>query len=257
MPIDNDEGRNVTRRNVIKKMQWWKGAILALACVSGLSQADGISFSRNRMVFPANDKAISIAIENHGDTPYLVQAGVSDDPEKVTTAPFVVTPPMFRLDGNAKNLMRIALINPSLPKDRESVYYFYARTIPGQKSQPGEAKETPDKTLGAQLSIAMRTVLKLFYRPTELPMTIDEAHKLLQFSREGNALLINNPTPYYQSFASLNLDGTEQDLDTNPSMVAPFSSLRFPTKQTTARQVTWQLMDDYGGVTSKQTVTIK
>ncbi|WP_323085982.1 molecular chaperone [Providencia alcalifaciens] len=223
------------------------GFLLSVSMLS--AHADGgVSFSRNRLIYNEKDKAISIAALNHGDAPYLIQAGVSGASDKTTTAPFLVTPPLFRLNGQAQNMIRIMRVGAPLPADRESVFYFYATAIPGQGAEGGKDADADGNTVGAKLSIAMKTVLKLFYRPNNLPVTIDQAHGLMQFEQQGNTVIINNPTPYYQSFAQLKFDGVEQNLDTHESMVAPMSHLTFPVTAR-VRSVTWSVMTDYGGVT--------
>ncbi|EHN8908241.1 molecular chaperone [Enterobacter hormaechei] len=232
------------------------GFLLSVSMLS--AHADGgVSFSRNRLVYNEKDKAISIAALNHGDAPYLIQAGVSGASDKTTAAPFLVTPPLFRLNGQAQNMMRIMKVGAPLPADRESVFYFYATAIPGQGDEGGKGVDADGKnTVGARLSIAMKTILKLFYRPSNLPVTIDQAHGLMQFVQQGNTVVINNPTPYYQSFAQLTFDGMEQNLDTHESMVAPMSHLAFPVTAR-VRSVTWSVMTDYGGTTPPVSQEIK
>lgn len=229
--------------------------LATLMLTAGFARADGgVSFSRNRMVFPASERSISLTVINHGTSPYLVQAGVSGDSERKNAAPFIVTPPIFRLEGNTQNVMRIMHTGGDMPADRESVFWFYANTIP---SQPASVEgEKTEGTVGASLSISMRTVLKLFWRPSGLKVPVEKAPSMMQFTRSGDALVVKNPTPYYQSFAHLVFDGKEQDLDRGPSMVAPFSDLQFKG-QGNVRNVTWSVMNDYGGSSPDKTSAIK
>ncbi|MDI8993129.1 fimbria/pilus periplasmic chaperone, partial [Salmonella enterica subsp. enterica serovar Anatum] len=39
-------------------------------------------------------------------------------------APFMVTPPLFRLNGGQKNVLRIIRTGGNLPEDRESLYWL-------------------------------------------------------------------------------------------------------------------------------------
>ncbi len=229
------------------------GCMLALLMVSApvMAADGGVGFSRNRLVYMSTDRALSLTVSNHGSTPYLVQAGVSADNQKAVKAPFIVTPPLFRLEGKSQNVMRIVGSGAELPKDRESVFYFYATTIPGQaKTQNGEVE--PAKGVGASVSISMKTVLKLFWRPANLPVTAEAALKQVQFVSRGKSVVIKNPTPYYQSFAVLEFDGKRQNTNTRPSMVAPFGELSLPADGL-VKSVTWSVMNDYGGTTDKVT----
>ncbi len=225
---------------------------LAAMLVTTSAFADGgVSFSRNRLVFPAQEKSISLTVKNAGEATYLVQAGMSGDKETGTPAPFVVTPPLFRLEARSQNIMRILRTGGNLPTDRESVFYFYANTIPSQAAPSAKDREG-DHAMGATLSISMKTILKVFWRPQNLAVAPADAPGMMHFIRGAGAVVVKNPTPYYQSFASLSFDGQPQDLNQGPSMVSPYSELRFPVKQTVSR-VTWSVMNDYGGTTDART----
>lgn len=239
--------RQAMSRMKIQTLIKWLPVVAALT-MQGAFADGGVSFSRNRMVFPATEKAITLTVTNHGSGPYLVQAGVSGTPEGKGGAPFMVTPPMFRLEGKGENVMRILRTGGALPADRESVFYFYANTIPGQAG--------PAAAGGAVLSISMRTVLKLFWRPDGLKMKPDEAPEKLVFEATRDGVTVKNPTPYYQSFAQLQFDGHDEDLNRVPSMVAPFGELHIPLTKSVHRAV-WSVMNDYGGVSATQRAAVR
>ncbi|EPL0836689.1 fimbrial biogenesis chaperone [Klebsiella aerogenes] len=226
-------------------------ALIAALVVAGSALATdsgGVGFSRNRLIFPSSSHAISLTINNHGKDAqkdlYLVQANVSKDPDQKERAPFIVTPPLFRLEANSENEMRIMPAGAALPNDRESVFYFSATVIPS----------TPEagKTGVSQVTFATRTILKMFWRPSEISMTQQASTELVKFIRTDGAVVVQNPTPYYQSFAYLAFDGQEYNLDKGESMVPPFGELHFPHAGSVS-QVTWQVMNDYGGTTAKKT----
>ncbi|MCV5920354.1 fimbria/pilus periplasmic chaperone, partial [Escherichia coli] len=73
--------------------------------------------------------------------------------------PFIITPPLFKLDPEKNNILRIVNITHGLPQDRESVYWVNVKAIPS-KSDDSENKNV--------LQIAVRTRIKLFYRPAGL-----------------------------------------------------------------------------------------
>ncbi len=64
-------------------------------------------------------------------------------------------PPVQRVDANQKSIVRIASVPAidSLPKDRESIYYFNLREIP------------PKSEKSNVMQIAVQSKIKLFYRP--------------------------------------------------------------------------------------------
>lgn len=223
----------------------WSGVVAMLLMVSINAVAEGgVSFSRNRIIFKGTDKAVTLSVINRGRNPWLIQSNVFAEPDTKSAAPFMVTPPLFRLEGNAENTFRIVRAGGEFPQDRESVFYFSANAIPSQSSPSSEAGQQPS----GRLSISVRTVLKLFWRPEGLDMAADKAPSAMRFIRTPGGITIENPTPYYQSLALLSLDGRVQDIDRVPSMVPPFGELHFSSAIPVSR-VTWSVMNDYGGAT--------
>ncbi|STB73301.1 fimbrial biogenesis chaperone [Citrobacter koseri] len=235
----------------MKKLMCGAVWLAALALMQGAAadEGSGVSFSRNRIIYPEGARAVNLTATSHGSAVSLVQAGVSSDRMKRTPAPFVVTPPLFRLEGNSENTMRIVRTGDIPARDRESVFWFSGLVIPAGKP-PAQGGE--EKTMSASLSVSMRSVMKLFYRPGGLKPSPEKAPEMMRFERTPKGVNVVNPTPYYQSFAQLSFDGLAMDLDRGPSMVAPFSDLLF-TQAGPARSVTWRVMDDYGGTTQPRT----
>ena len=231
--------------------------------LSSLAWADGgISFDRNRLVFPEGQKSINLTVLNSGDRPYLLQARVSSGRENKLKAPFQVTPPLFRLDGKGEHIMRIMFTGAALPRDRESIFYFSATAIGGQSESPNVSSrgnktplETVEKESAPTVSMATETVLKLFYRPKGLPVKIDQSHQMVKFVQKGKEVIMKNPTPYYQSLAYLSFDGKLQDLAPEVSMVAPMKELKFFFGEK-VQKVTWSVMTDYGGTTEQMTQSV-
>ena len=75
-------------------------AALLLAC--GQQAMAGIVISGTRVIYPAQSREITVQVQNVGDGPSLVQAWIdSGDPEQTaesTDAPFVLTPPIGRVE---------------------------------------------------------------------------------------------------------------------------------------------------------------
>lgn len=232
-----------------------KVASFLLVFFSILSISDaiaGVKLSRNRIVYVQGARAESIAAINNSDQTYLVQSGASASQDGSGTAPFWVTPPIVRLNAQSQNLVQI-VAKPeaaSLPMDRESVFYFYTNMI------PSTSKPEPDSSNSAVMKIGLKMVLKLFYRPKGLSLQSNKVASMLTFSREGNGVVVKNPTPYYASFSSLVFDGIAVDLNKQPSMIAPFGQLVYHESRM-PHKVSWQLMDDYGSFTDEQQQTIR
>ncbi|HGM5489488.1 TPA: molecular chaperone [Serratia fonticola] len=218
------------------------GVILAVN--QGAGAADGgIGLSRTRVVFQSTDNAQTLTLQNHGSRPYLVQSAVVTAPGGRDPGPFLTTPPLFRLEANSKNTIRILRKGDvALPDDRESVFYFTAIAVPAI-AQPKEADEA---SLAARISVGIQNTIKLFYRPAGLAMTPEEAQGRLTFHLQGGEVQVNNPTPYYLTFSRLAFDGSEIQVRDTVSMIAPFSQVSYPVKGP-VRQAQWTVINDYGG----------
>lgn len=215
--------------------------------------SDGISLSRTRIIFLSSDKAQSVTMRNHGEKPFLVQSGVISSLNERTPAPFLTTPPLFRLEGDSKSSLRI-LLKPgaSLPSDRESVFYFTAIAVPAMRSLTDAA----DQGMTARLSVGLQNTIKLFYRPAGLPVTPEEAEGRLNFEYQNGRVAVINPTPYHLTFSRLKFDRLEVNVRQGVSMVPPFSQLEYATPSS-VRQAEWMLINDHGGNSKTYKAEIK
>src|SRR3984957_10005754 len=87
-----------------------------------------------RVVYPAAKREVTINIHNGGDTPSLVQAwldaGDAHAKPGESKVPFVLTPPLFRLDPSKSQSLRLVYTHDPLPEDRESLFWLNVLDIP-------------------------------------------------------------------------------------------------------------------------------
>jgi len=204
--------------------------------VSGLQTAyAGIVLGGTRLIYSGANKETSITIKNPDKhTDYLIQSWLdNEDKNNSAKVPFVVTPPLFRLDRESDNILRIAHVDGNLPSDRETLYWLSVRSIGATEK---EKKEN-------SLQLVLRTRIKFIYRPSSLNKDdAANAYQSLTFTRQGNELVVKNPTPYYVTLASLKVGGKNIK---EPGMVAPRGELRI--KAAGAGTIEWQSINDYGG----------
>lgn len=217
-----------------------------LLIAPGGAAAAGFGIDATRLIYPEGASSIDVAVRNTLEhQPYLVQVAVSDKQGAKTSPPFIVTPPLFRLEPKSTNKLRIAFTGAPLPGDRESIFYFHATAIPAS-TQPDSARQ--NSNVSGQVRFGLGKIIKLFYRPGGLPSTAAEAQRGLQFSRVSGGLRVTNPSAYYVSLASLQFGEQKLKLDTPEALtIAPFGSHSYPTLQTQG-QVSWQTINDIGGV---------
>lgn len=223
--------------------------LLAVSC--NCMAAGGIRYNHNRIIYNQGADSETIKVSNGGEQLYLLQSGVVMTPDSNDIGPFWVTPPIARLEGNSQNILRVigrTDLLSALPRDRESLFYFFSTAIPAQsETTSGNA---------ARLSIGMKTLLKLFYRPKGLPGAVQDTVNLLQVVNRNGELVFKNPTAFYASFASLSLNGKAVNLDKQASMIAPYGEVKYAGFGQ-VRQASWRLMTDYGGVSDEKKVVLE
>lgn len=225
--------------------------MLSLCCAT-LVQANVIIIG-TRIIYPSNQKTVNVQLSNENKLPALVQSWIDNGdpnvaPEQVKT-PFVITPPVTRVEANKGQTLRITYTGEPLPNDRETVFYFNLLDIPPKPTAEQQA-EHPN-----YLQIAFRSRIKLFFRPVELNMSVNDSYNKVQFhlnnEKGKSVIVVNNPTPYYMSYLSIDVQqggnkASAKDID----MVAPFSQTTYVLSRPIKGQakVTWSLLNDYGGV---------
>lgn len=190
---------------------------LSLLVTSWITHAS-IVLQGTRIVYPNNKKHVLIQAVNHSEQSSLVQSWVDEgdinSTPETTNAPFIVSPPMTKIDANEGTQLKIQFIGNTLPSDRESIFYLNVRDIAPK----------PQKTSNANfLQLALQTRIKLFYRPQGLSIKREQAPDSVKFTQSGQQLAINNPTPYFLTLSGLYMTHeTEKPLIEN-ILVAPFS----------------------------------
>lgn len=201
----------------------------------------GIEIGGTRLVYNGNANQAAISVKNPDNKPYLIQSWVSKSENSDDSgSEFTTTPPLFKLNPNAQNSVRVILAENNLPSDRESVYWLNIKAI--HSSSPDAKNE---------LLIAVKSKMKLFYRPAGLKGDPSLAYQQLIFSREGGKLTVNNPTPYSVSLNEIKVNGKTI---TKPPMVLPFQTVTLPLSGITGGDVSWRAINDFGGVTTEQKV---
>lgn len=192
----------VTEMRPVKKMKDLKlntfiGSWLAATGVAAalmLSQAANASLStdQTRYIFPGDRESLTITVKNNDkERTFGGQAWVDNIVEKDTRPTFVVTPSFFKVKANGQQTLRVIMASDHLPQDKESVYWLNLQDI-------------PPALKGSGLAIALRTKLKLFYRPAALVAGRKGAEEgiSLQTRPDGKTLLVNT-TPYIYAIGGL------------------------------------------------------
>ncbi|WP_010430201.1 fimbrial biogenesis chaperone [Enterobacter mori] len=208
------------------------GLAVALLPLALMTANAGVIIGGTRVIFEGAKKEATINITNPDNTPYLIQSWIDMQDGVSGKAPFIITPPLYRLDGGQKNLERIVMTS-SLPQEQESLFWLNIKAIPSASKQMNA------------LQIAVKTRIKLIYRPEGLrASTPEEQANKLTWQQSGNAIQVNNPTPYVINFNEITLGGRKLD---DVTYVLPGASARFLLPAgVSGHSLTFKVINDYG-----------
>ncbi|MGM3278070.1 fimbrial biogenesis chaperone [Ralstonia sp. 24A2] len=196
--------------------------LFVMGCGASAVQA-GVTIGGTRVIYLSSDKEMSVFLTNEGQQPVLIQTWVDTGDPSATPdtiqAPFIVRPPMFRMEPDAGYAVRLSYTGEPLPDQQETMYWFNVLEV------PPKAKDAADAN---RVQFATRTRIKLIFRPVNLQANAAQAFRQLRWKwvaeadGEGPALEVTNPSPYYVNFADVGLkvDGVRKLIDRG-GMVAP------------------------------------
>lgn len=208
--------------------------ILLTLCVINQVHA-AVSLGATRVIYLAGEKQTKISVINNDDKRYLIQSWVENSENKKDSS-FVITPPLFSMQGKKENTLRIIDSTNNLPQDRESLFWLNVKSIPAvEKSMASEN----------MLQLAIISKIKLFYRPKGLSISPDENYKQLQFKRNNDTLIINNPTPYFITVTELKIGNDKLE----NTMVSPYGNQSMTIPKSASGKVSFQTINDYGAIT--------
>ncbi len=215
--------------------------------------AAGIVVDGTRVVYPEARREVTIRIRNPGDAPSLVQAWLdAGDPRAkpgASKVPFVMTPPLFRLDPTKSQSLRLMYTHDPLPEDRESLFWLNVLDIPPR------APSNPNRP--NQLEFAFRHRMKVFFRPARLRGSAADAParlKWTQLLKDGKLVgfQASNPTAYHVSLIEISAKLGARPVVARADMVDPFASRSFELPAplpapSGAVPLEYLFVNDYGG----------
>lgn len=215
--------------------------LLALMLMAGAAESK-VVIHGTRFIYDGGSREELVRVSNLAEKdPSVVQVWIDQGDEAsspdTVDVPFVVTPPVFRIEPGGSQAIRIAHTGEPMPTFRETLYWLNVLEIPPvtEDTTDGAGAES----LNARLQFSYRMRLKAFYRPKGLQPHVSEAPAKLGWSLQpGTAstsarLVANNPTPYYISFSKVALVQGEthherkREHTADGSMVAPFAQISF------------------------------
>ena len=229
------------------------GSKSSLACLVFISavlfSADtcaSIVVDGTRVIYQGSKNEVTVNVTNKNKAPVLIQSWIDrgDEqaaPEKISV-PFVLTPPINRVESNNSQTIRISYTGvPALPTDKESVFWLNILEVPSKAKNSDGVKQ--------KLNVVFRTRIKLFYRPEGLEgdsiSAVDELHWRLNNS---NVMVINN-SKYNISLLNISYQGKGVNSEVKGKMIAPGESQTYPLKNTgSISNLSFSTVNDYGAL---------
>ena len=235
----------------IKHLIWMSLVLIGLGETTNLVYANVI-IEGTRIIYKEGDRDVTVKLTNtNNQRNALVQVWLDDGnsavaPEDAVT-PFIITPPLAKIPTSRNQAVRITYVGEKMKADRESVFWFNLLEIPPKSNEANV------------LSFAVRTRIKLFYRPKSIlktPVTHGEkAEWQWRQNNDGLQLELFNNSPYHLSFFEVNLEiNKTQVIISTGGMVPPFERYIFDVpnyKDIPAEKINLKLkaVNDYGGET--------
>lgn len=231
------------------KHPFYKTCLLALLIPFSAANAE-IIIHGTRAVYPSDAREITLQVTNTGKSPALVQAWIDEGDAKATPdqskAPFIITPPITRVEAEKGQYLRITSLPTAnaLSKTQETLFWLNVLDIPPKPSTKN-AGDAPDNFL----QLAIRSRIKFFYRPSGIKEDVALAPEKIQWSSQGNNLLIKNPTPFHITITTIAQEhlGKKVDVLSEGIMLVPFSEQKIALKNSNIKDMTFTTINDYGG----------
>lgn len=226
-------------------------AILALGVQAGASFGS-VVLPNTRVIYDGSAAERSIQFTNRDDGPSVMQVWIDSGDEqstpKTADAPFLVSPPIFRIDAKGGQTVRVVYTGKDLPQDRETVFYLNTLQVPSVNTTYSDEN---------QMLVMLRNRLKLFYRPAGIEDSAQSAPEKLGFSigthGKGERISVKNASSYYVSMVSGTVTCGSHTATFEPDMVAPHAGAAWDLKgkcpvDSAGIRLKLRYVDDYGAV---------
>nr|WP_228285108.1 fimbria/pilus periplasmic chaperone [Acinetobacter rathckeae] len=221
--------------------------LVIIASIFTINAYAEIVLHGTRVIYPSNNREVSLQMTNEGERPALVQAWLDDGdanstPDQVKL-PFMITPPVSRVEPTKGQTLRISALPNSnlLNQTQESLYWLNILDIP--------PRATGSNGSDNSLQLAIRSRIKFIYRPASIKEDVNKAPEQLQWQSSGQQLVVKNPTPFFITITSV-FEGKEQqknELTPKGLLLAPFSEQSIKRSNLNTNQLEFTTINDYGG----------
>lgn len=196
-----------------------------------------IEINKDKFIFIESVNQEIIEINNKENNDYFIQSWVTHyDKENSNEIPFMVTPPLFKIEKDETFSLKIFKKDEIKERDRETLYRINIKRIPILLNSDNNKN---------MLHVSINSVYNLIYRPISIEKDAKDAYKKIEFLKnKNNEFIINNPTPYFIALSSVYFN---RMLIVNESKtIPPFK--KYNTKKIISESgyVKWKIFNQHG-----------
>ncbi|MEY6306133.1 fimbria/pilus periplasmic chaperone, partial [Salmonella enterica subsp. enterica serovar Corvallis] len=137
--------------------------------LNSATKSFSVKLGATRVIYHAGTPGATLSVSNPQDYPILVQSSVKAE-DKNSPAPFMVMPPLFRLEANQQSQLRIIRTGGDMPTDRETLQWVCIKAVPPEN----EPSDTQAKGATLDLNLSISTCDKLIFRPDAVKGTPED-----------------------------------------------------------------------------------
>ncbi len=198
-----------------------------------------VKLGATRVIYHAGTAGATLSVSNPQNYPVLVQSSVKAE-DKRSPAPFLVMPPLFRLEANQQSQLRIVRTGGDMPADRETLQWVCVKTVPPENEQ----SNTQANSATLDLNLSINDCEKLIFRPDAVKGTPEDVAGNLRWVETGNKLKVENPTPFYMNLSSVTVGGQPV---TRLEYIPPFADKTLNMPCSAHGDIEWRVITDLGG----------
>lgn len=220
--------------------------VLSAGMMMSQSNYASIVMDGTRVIYQGNKNEVTVSLTNKNARPVLIQSWIDTGNENATpdkiSVPFVLTPPINRVEPNKGQTIRISYTGvPALPTDKESVYWLNVLEVPAKDKNSGDIQQ--------KLNVVFRTRIKLFYRPEGLAGNSNEAPDEIHWHLNGQNVTAQNSSKYNVTIFTINYKDKGASSEINGKMIAPGESQNFTLKNSgNIDGLSFSTINDYGAL---------
>ncbi len=201
-------------------------AICAAAFFGGLvSTQAAVVIEGTRIVYNESQREVNVKLGNVDEkVATLVQIWIDEDNIDATASssgvPFILNPPLAKIGPGKKQQVRMVYIGENENLKQEKLYWFNMLEVPPKSNEP------------SSLSFAVRTRVKLFFRPKAMNGMVPNAPETTVWrwtsTKEPFEIEAHNTSLFHMSMPSVFLEGTASPIElSRGTMIAPNERVKF------------------------------